>query len=86
VTNVGHIMPTAFLDMIGIEDQKLRDTFIAAIKPLDEKVEAEFRAKGLKYTKSYKSYNKLPETRMHNFEYQFDAPEDLDEFIEEFQN
>jgi uncharacterized protein (DUF302 family) len=86
VTHVGHIMPTAFLDMIGIEDQKVRDTFIASIKPLDEKVEAEFKAKGLKYTKSYKTYNKLPENRMHNFEYQFDAPEDLDEFIEEFQN
>ena len=67
VTHVGHIMPTAFLDMIGIEDQKVRDTFIASIKPLDEKVEAEFRAKGLKYTKSYYSYKKLPENRMHNF-------------------
>jgi uncharacterized protein (DUF302 family) len=86
VTHVGHIMPTAFLDMIGIEDQKARDTFIASIKPLDEKVEAEFRAKGLKYTKSYKSYKKLPENRMHNFEYEFDVPEELDEFIEEFQN
>ncbi len=86
VTHVGHIMPTAFLDMIGIEDQKVRDTFVASIKPLDEKVEAEFRAKGLKYTKSYSSYKKLPENRMHNFKYEFDAPEDLDEFIEKFQN
>ncbi len=86
MTHVGHIVPTAFLDMIGIEDQKIRDAFIASIKPLDEKVEAEFRAKGLKYSKSYKSYKKLPENRMHNFEYEFDAPDDLDEFIEEFQN
>lgn len=86
VTHVGHIMPTAFLDMIGIEDQKVRDSFIASVKPLDAKVEAEFRAKGLKYTKSYQSYKKLPENRMHNFEYEFDAPEDLDDFIEEFQN
>jgi uncharacterized protein (DUF302 family) len=86
LTHVGHIIPTAFLDMIGIEDQKVRDMFIASIKPLDEKVEAEFRAKGLNYTKSYKSYKKLPENRMHNFEYEFEVPEDLDEFIEEFQN
>ncbi len=86
MTHVGHIMPTAFLDMIGIEDKKARDTFIASIKPLDAKVEAEFRAKGLKYTKSYQTYKKLPENRMHNFEYEFDAPEELDEFIEEFQN
>lgn len=86
VTHVGHIMPKAFLDMIGIENQKVRDSFIASIKPLDAKVEAEFRAKGLKYTKSYHAYKKLPENRMHNFEYEFDAPEDLDDFIEEFQN
>ncbi|MBT8343316.1 MAG: hypothetical protein KJO45_01225, partial [Sulfurovum sp.] len=86
VTHVGHIMPTAFLDMIGIEDQKVRDSFIASVKPLDAKVEAEFRAKGLKYTKSYQTYKKLPENRMHNFEYEFEVPEDLDDFIETFQN
>jgi len=85
-THTGHIMPTAFLDMIGITDPKVRETFIASIKPLDKKVEAEFRAKGLKYTKSYTTYNKLPEKRTINFEYEFKAPEDLDEFIETFQN
>ena len=86
MTHVGHIMPTAFLDMIGIEDQKVRDTFVDSMKPLNAKVEAEFRDKGLKYTKSYLSYKTLPEVRMHNFEYEFEAPEDLDEFLEEFQN
>lgn len=85
-THVGHIMPEAFLDMIGIEDKKVRETFIASIKPLDAKIEEEFRAKGLKYTKSYKTYKKLPKNRMHNFEYTFESPEDLDEFIEMFQN
>ena len=85
-THVGHIMPEAFLDMIGIEDQKVRETFIASVKPLDAKVEEEFRAKGLKYTKSYRTYKKLPKNSMHNFEYEFESPEDLDEFIEMFQN
>ncbi len=86
VTHTGHIMPTAFLDMAGITNPKVRETFIASIKPLDEKVEAEFRAKGLKYTKSYTTYEKLPEKRTINFEYEFEAPKDLDEFIETFQN
>lgn len=85
-SHVGHIMPEAFLEMIGIKDKEIRDSFIASIAPLDAKVEAEFRAKGLKYTKSYKTYEKLPENRMHNFEYIFEVPDDLDEFIEEFQN
>jgi len=86
VTHAGHIMPTAFLDMIGISDKKVRDKFIASIEPLDKKVEAEFRAKGFKYTKSYTTYEKLPEKRTINFEYEFEAPKDLDEFIETFQN
>ncbi|HEY9129181.1 MAG TPA: hypothetical protein VIN02_05035, partial [Sulfurovum sp.] len=86
VSHVGHIMPEAFLDMIGIEEKAVRDAFIASITPLDAKLEEEFRAKGLKYTKSYKTYKKLPETRMHTFQYEFEAPEDMDEFIEEFQN
>ncbi len=86
VTQVGHIMPKAFLDMIGITDKKVRETFIASIEPLDAKVESEFRAKGLKYTKSYQTYKKLPKNRMINFEYEFDAPDDFDDFLEEFQN
>jgi len=86
ISHVGHIMPEAFLDMIGIEEKEARDPFIASISPLDAKIEEEFRAKGMKYTKSYTTYKKLPETRMHNFEYEFETPEDMDEFIEEFQN
>lgn len=86
VTHTGHIMPTAFLDMIGISDKKVREKFIASIEPLDKKVEAGFRAKGFKYTKSYTTYDRLPEKRMINFEYEFEAPKDLDEYIETFQN
>jgi len=86
VTHVGHIMPSALLDMVGITDKKARETFIASLKPLDKKVEAEFREKGLKYTKSYTTYEKLAENRTLNFEYEFEAPEDLDEYIETFQN
>jgi uncharacterized protein (DUF302 family) len=86
LTHTGHIMPRAFLDMIGISDKKVREKFIASVEPLDKKVEAGFRAKGLKYTKSYTTYEKLPKKRMINFEYEFEAPQDLDEFIEVFQN
>ncbi len=86
LTHTGHIMPTAFLDMIGISDKNVREKFIASVEPLDKKVEAEFRAKGLKYTKSYITYERLPEKPTINFEYEFEAPEDLDEFIETFQN
>lgn len=85
-THVGHIMPEAFLDMIGIEDKKVRESFTDSVAPLDERVEKEFIKKGLKYEKSYLTYEKLPEKRMHTFEYEFEVPEDMDEYLETFQN
>ena len=85
-TQVGHLMPTAILDMLGIKDKTAREKFTAHMKPLDEKIEAEFKAKGLKFTKSYLPYKKLTQKRMINFEYEFERPEDIDDFIDEFQN
>ncbi len=85
-TQVGHLAPTAILDILGIKDKTARAKFIAHLKPLDEKIEAEFKAKGLKFTKSYLPYKKLTQKRMINFEYEFERPEDIDDFIDEFQN
>ena len=85
-THVGHLMPEAMLDMIGIEDAKVRAEFTAAFKPLDEMLEKELAADGAKVTKTYLPYKKLAATRMINFEFEFEAPEDMDDFIDEFQN
>jgi len=85
VTHTGHIVPEAFLEMGRINDDEVRNKFIASFKPLDAKLEAEFKAKGIKYTKSYLPYKKLPQVRMMNFEYRFDAPEDLEDFMDAFQ-
>ncbi|MEY3001772.1 MAG: hypothetical protein RLZZ428_147 [Pseudomonadota bacterium] len=84
-THVGHIVPQALLDMIGIKDEKVRNSFIRSIEPLDTKVEDEFRKQGLKYTKSYRTYNKLPKVSMLNFEYEFEKPDNLEDFIDTFQ-
>jgi len=85
-THVGHLMPTAILDMLGIKDKTAREKFTAHMKPLDEKIEADFKAKGLKFTKSYLPYKKLAQKRMINFELEFERPEDIDDFIDVFQN
>ncbi len=85
-THVGHLMPEAMLDMIGIEDPKVRAEFTAAFKPLDEMLEKELAADGAKVTKTYMPYKKLAKQRMINFEFEFEAPEDMDDFIDEFQN
>jgi len=49
-THVGHLMPSAILDMIGIEDAKVRADFTAAFKPLDAMLEKELAADGAKVT------------------------------------
>ena len=85
-TNIGHLQPSAILDILGITDKNVREKFTASIEPLNKKLEAEFHKKGLKFSKSYLSYNKLPETKMINFEYTFERTDDIEDFIDEFQN
>ncbi len=85
-THIGHLMPEPILDIIGIEDVEVRTEFTAALKSLDETMEKELAADGAKVKKSYIPYKKLAAKRMINFEFEFEAPEDLDDFIDEFQN
>jgi len=82
VTHVGHLTPEAILDIIGITDEKVRTDFIASFKPLDALLDKEFGTD----KKSYKTYTKLSKDNMLNFEYEFERPEDIDDFIDEFQN
>jgi len=86
VTHVGHLMPHAMLDILGITDKEVREKFIASFDPLDKKIETYFRSKGLKFTKTYIPYHNTTQKKMLNFEYTFDRPDDLDEFLEEIQN
>ena len=85
-THVGHLEPSAILDMLEITDATVREKFTASFNPLNEKLEAGFKSKKLEFTKSYLPYKKLPKTKMLNFEYTFERPDDLEDFIDEFQN
>jgi len=82
VTHVGHLTPEAILDIIGISDKEVREKFIASFKPLDKLLDKEFGVD----KKSYKTYTKLSKDNMLNFEYEFERPEDIDDFVDEFQN
>ena len=79
-THVGHLTPEAILDILGIDDKELSEKFIASFKPLDELLDKKFGKR------TYKTYGKLSDDRMLNFEYEFERPEDMDDFIDEFQN
>jgi len=88
VTHVGHLMPEAMLDILGITDASVRDPFIASFHPLDKLIGSYFTSKGLKYKTEYIPYHNTTTKKMLNFEYTFQRDEDfdIDEFIEEFQN
>jgi uncharacterized protein (DUF302 family) len=77
---VTHLMPETILDMIGIDDEKLRAAYIETFKPLDAMIEKELGG-----TKSYRTYDKFAEKRMMNFELTFERPKDLSDFIDDFQ-
>ena len=85
-THIGHISPAAALQILGIENKELKEKYIAAFKPLDETIETTLKEKKRTYTKSYMPYKAMTKNRMFKFEYTFERPEDLDEFIDEFQN
>jgi len=79
-THIGHLVPSAILDMVGITDEKVRTEYSKIIKPLDKMMEEEF---GTDISKV--KIDKMAEKRMMNFEVSFDRPEDLDDFIDTFQ-
>ena len=81
VTHVGHLMPNVMLDILGIENQEVRKKFSATFKALDATIAQELG--GHVATIPYK---KLPKKTMMNYEYEFDAPEDIEDFIDEFQD
>ena len=80
-THVGHLTPEAMLDILGVSDKELSEKFIASFKPLDALLDKEFGS-----TKTYKTYTKLSKDNMLNFEYEFERTDDIDDFIDEFQN
>ena len=79
-TIVTHLLPEVILDMIGIDDEKLRTAYIETFKPLDAMIEKELGG-----TKSYITYDKFADKRMMNFELTFDRPKDLSDFVDDFQ-
>ncbi len=81
VTHVGHLMPKTMLDILGIENKEVREKFTATFQSLDEMIEKELGGE-----KSFMPYTKLPEKKMINFEYAFKAPENIDDFISNFQD
>jgi uncharacterized protein (DUF302 family) len=68
------------LDVVGIKDKVTREKFSAMFPALDALVQKEIGGK-VEITE----YSALPQKPMMNFEITFDRPEDLGDYIDEFQ-
>ena len=83
-THIGHLMPKVMLDILDIKNKEVREKFTASFKPLNKSMES--FSKEFNGTKTYIPYKSLPKKTMINYEYKFKAPEEMDDFLEEFQN
>ena len=79
-TYIGHIVPDTMLDIVGVKDEAVRKEFIAMFPALDELVQKEIGGKV-----EISEFKLLPQKPMMNFEIEFDRPEDLADYIDEFQ-
>lgn len=84
-THIGHLMPKVMLDILDIQNQEVREKFTDSFKALNSSMEKEFE-QDMNGTKSYIKYKSLPKQTMINYEYKFETPDDMDDFLEEFQN
>ena len=79
-TYIGHIDPETMLNVVGVKDANVRKDFIAMYSPLDKWTTDKLGGKVETTT-----FNSLPAEPMMKFEIAFDRPEELADFIDEFQ-
>ncbi len=79
-TYVGHIVPETMLDIVGVQDKKTREGFVALFPSLDELVQKEIGGKV-----GISEYTALPEQPMMEFTISFDRPEAIEDYVDEFQ-
>ena len=80
LTRVGHISPDVMLDITGVKDQAIRNDFIKMFEPLDKIINTDIGGK-----QEVVSFDKLPSTKLMEFELKFERPENLVDFVEGFQ-
>lgn len=79
-TTIAHLTPEAMLDILQIEDKEVREKFIAGFEPYDALIKEKLGG-----TKSYVPVKGYAKQTMMNFEIPFEEPEDIDDFLDEFQ-
>ncbi len=80
LTTIAHMTPQAMLDILEINDPEITEPFIKMFEPLDAAIASKLGGK-----KSYIKLEGRAEDTMLNFEIPFEEPEDIDDFMDEFQ-
>jgi len=80
ITYIGHLDPTAMLDITGVTNKEDRKAYVDMFKPLDAYVTKEFGGKVITT-----EYSKLPAQPMMTFEFEVDRSGDIVEWAEAFQ-
>ncbi|MDQ7045194.1 MAG: hypothetical protein Q9M32_04690 [Sulfurimonas sp.] len=79
-TIIAHLTPEAILDILEIDDEEIREEYIASFVPLDRLIHGVLGGK-----KSHLPLNSFAKKRIINYEIVFDEPEDIDDFLDAFQ-
>lgn len=79
-TYVGHVDPDFMMDIVGIKDAAYRKEFRAMFDPLDKMVQDKIGGKV-----EYLGEMKLPKEALMEFTLEFERPDDVVDFIDEFQ-
>ena len=79
-TYIGHLDPETMLNIVGVKDANVRKDFVAMYAPLDKWTTDKLGGKVETST-----FDALPAEPMMKFEFTFDRPEDLSEYIDTFQ-
>jgi uncharacterized protein (DUF302 family) len=77
----GHLSAEMMLDIIGEKDAAGREAFTKMISDLDEVVKKNLKPEK---TRIFKPQKPLPEITLTKMVKKFDAPDDLEEFVEDF--
>jgi uncharacterized protein (DUF302 family) len=79
-TVIAHLTPEAILDFLEISDKNIKKQYIESFKPLDDLITQKLG--GVKSTIKLEAY---ANNTMMNYEIPFKEPEDIDDFLDEFQ-
>lgn len=78
---INHLSSDVMLDILNINNPEIRESFNKSVETLDKFLEDKLDIK-----RDYLTYNTLPKYTMKYYRYDYNEPEDLDDFIDEFQN